>query len=65
MSETLLLNCWIIDPTTQFDSTAQFNFTIEIAKSETVRALKKAIKDSEETTLTAPAHTLYLWKVSD
>ena len=58
MSDTLILNCWALgdDP--------RRVFSVKIAKSETVDALKKAIKDETKHTLDGiDAHTLDLWKV--
>jgi hypothetical protein len=56
MSDILNLNCW------NLDDDPHLAFTIEVAKSETVHDLKKAIQD--ETKSAAPAYTLHLWKVS-
>ena len=59
MSGTLELFCWV-----QGDDHRQA-FSLKIAGTETVSALKKAIKEKKKLAFDhVPADTLKLWKVS-
>jgi hypothetical protein len=59
MSDMLCLNCWVLgdDP--------QRVFSVKIAKSETIDALKKAVKEEKKNAFfNLDADSLDLWKVS-
>ena len=60
MSDTLNLYCWVLG------DDSQHIFAVKIAGTETVIALKDAIKEKMRPAFDhIPANTLVLWKVSD
>ena len=59
MTTTIKLNCWIIG-----DDPGRI-FSVRIERTESVDALKKAIKEETKPALdNVPAHNLVLWNVS-